>query len=388
MSAQIVFAVTIIAALVVNVLLTALIRGAAHRFHLFDRIDHRKTHQGEIPALGGIGIFVSFAVAGLVAVLVAHGDPRAVIFSWRYLSILVGAALMHVTGVVDDMIDIPAARKLLLQIAAAALVVSGGTALWSISLPFLPFPVPLGILALPLSVLWIVALSNALNLVDGIDGFAGGIALFAALAFGVIGLSRGDILVATIAGALAGAVLGFLVHNFPPARIFMGDGGSLFLGFALAVLAMMGSGNAGGVPVVIPIVLLAVPILDTFTAITRRTRRGLPIHAPDNNHFHHRLLRLTGSPRRTILYAYLLNGLCAIGAVTYALVGGIAGMLALVVTAVILLSVFVTVFRRVPSHYPRPGVVPEFEPEFEPELEPDGPLDREPEIPLPLKNAR
>ena len=343
MSALIVFVVTLAVAMVVNTLLTPLILVMAHRYHLFDRTDHRKNHQGQIPPLGGIGIFLSFIIAGVVSVVLADGNPLVTVFSWRYLSILAGAALMHITGVVDDMLDIAAGRKLMLQITAAALAVSGGIAFESLAFPVLGRVLPLSVLALPLSVLWIVSLANAVNLVDGIDGFAGGITLVAALSLGIIALVQGNLLVMTIAAALTGAVAGFLFFNFPPARIFMGDGGSLFLGFSLALLSMMG-GPAPAI-VAVPVMLLSIPILDTIIAITRRTRRGLPIHTPDANHFHHRLLRLAGTPRRTLLYAGGLNLWCGAGAVVYALLGGVAGAIALMVVAVTVVVVFTAVFR-------------------------------------------
>ena len=349
MSAPLLFTITAAAALAVNLVLIPLILIAAHRHHLFDRIDYRKAHTGQIPALGGIGIFFSFAAAGIVALLLVRLGPSEITSTWRAGSIAAGVTLMHCTGVVDDMIDIRAGRKLLLQIGAALLVVTGGTMIGSLELRELGFSLPLGILAPVLTVLWIVAISNAMNLIDGIDGFAGGVALFAALALGVIALARGDIFTATVAGALTGAVAGFLVFNIPPARIFMGDGGSLFLGFSLAVLSILGNGS--GVPILVPLILLSVPILDTLTAILRRLRHRRPIHAPDANHFHHRLVRIAGSGRRALLAAYALNTVTAAGAISYSLIGGGAGLVVLLIAAAVVLSVFFAVFRLRPAVY-------------------------------------
>lgn len=349
MNIPIVFAVTIGTAFAANLILIPLILVAAHRYHLFDRVDHRKAHTGQIPALGGIGIFLSFVTAGVIAMSLLHLKLSSVVVTWRTASIALGLVLIHGTGVVDDMVDIPAGRKLLLQIAAAVLVVIGGTMFTTLDLPVMGAAISLGTLAPVLTVLWIIGMANAMNLIDGIDGFSGGVALFAALTIGIIALDRGIFFTTIVAGALAGSVAGFLLFNFPPARIFMGDGGSLFLGFSLAVLAVLAHGT--GVPIGVPIILLTIPILDILTAVLRRLRHRIPIHAPDANHFHHRLLRLAGSGRRAVAVAWTLNAIAAAGALAYARMGGIPGFVALIAAGTLVLVIFVSVFRLRPAVY-------------------------------------
>lgn len=349
MNNTLLFVITAGAGLLANIVITPIILVAAHRFRVFDRIDHRKAHSGQIPALGGIGIFLSFTVAGAVAYGLLQLGPLQIYTPWRILAIVIGLVVIHVTGVTDDMLDIPAGRKLALQIGAAVVVVTGGTVFTSIDLPVTGFGVSLGVLAPPITVLWIIGIANAMNLVDGIDGFAGGIALFAAVTMGVIALVEGFLFAAIVSAALAGAVAGFLFFNVPPARIFMGDGGSLFLGFSLAVLAVLVT--AIGVPVGVPLVLLMIPALDTLTAILRRTRRNIPIHVPDANHFHHRLVRITGSNRRALAVAWSLNAVTASGAFVYALISGWWGVGALLTAGFVVFTVFVVVFRRCPAEY-------------------------------------
>jgi UDP-GlcNAc:undecaprenyl-phosphate GlcNAc-1-phosphate transferase len=169
--------------------------------------------------------------------------------------------------------------------------------------------VELGILAYPFTILWMVGIANAINLVDGMDGLAGGIAGFAALAMGIIALLTGHFDTALIAFALLGGIIGFLFYNLPPARIFMGDSGSLFIGFTLAIIPLLGiSPDASTGSVLIPVTLLTVPILDTLAAIIRRIKKKMPIIAPDKEHIHHKLLELGLTDKKilTIIYSICL----------------------------------------------------------------------------------
>jgi UDP-GlcNAc:undecaprenyl-phosphate GlcNAc-1-phosphate transferase len=199
--------------------------------------------------------------------------------------------------------------KFILQVAAAAIITSGGFLIRSISLPYVG-SLNLGLAAYPLTVVWLVGIANALNLIDGMDGLAGGIGAFAAAAMGTMALLQGSARGAVLAFALLGALLAFLIYNFPPARIFMGDSGSLFLGLTLAALPL-----AGGIPrsaafgsLIVPVTLLTVPILDTATAIIRRLRHRRSIISPDKQHIHHKLLAMGLSERQILTVIY---GMCA-----------------------------------------------------------------------------
>lgn len=325
-------AVTAGAAFLVGIIVTPLLIRFAHFKKMYDEADHRKVHDGSIPAFGGVGIVVAFvAASGLGYALLASAGEVGRLLPWYHGSIVVGLLGMHVLGVVDDMVDIPALRKLVLQLAAAGVIVSGGIAIDQVSFPVLGISFSLGAWGLPLTVVWIVSIANAVNLTDGIDGFCGGLSLIAAAALAVLAFLGGSILTGVFATAFVGATAAFLVFNAPPARIFMGDGGSLFAGTFLATLAVMPRVPEGSVLLAaVPVVLLAVPIMDTVIALVRRTKRRLPVHQPDREHFHHLLLDATGGPRRALAVAYPLFVLVAVVVVLYAAEPGVPTAAALV----------------------------------------------------------
>lgn len=308
--------------------LTPLLLIVARRYQLYERPDERKVHDGNVPALGGVAMTAGFFTALIIGWAIAGervfalGTPRE-----AYGIIALGLIFMHVLGVVDDAVDIPARYKFCLQCAGALILVFGGAIIRSFQFPGSELVVPLGPLAVPVSVFWIVSVANAVNLVDGIDGYAGGLTVTAAAGIGIVALLSGNVFASMAAFVLVGVVLGFLVFNFPPARIFMGDGGSLFLGSALAVLGITGPVDAHGVVVItVPLLVLSVPILDTAAAIVRRRRDGRKIHEPDRQHLHHLLLDHTGSRRRALLPAYAIFFLVAVAAVLYAHVNVLAGI--------------------------------------------------------------
>lgn len=305
-----------LAAFFANTLITPVILAVAHRFNWYDDTDHRKIHSEDTPRLGGIGIFLAFLLVTVVGLQLVVPAGRLMPWSGRSLVLMVAGLLaMHGLGVYDDFTNLRAPLKFFVQIVAASLVAFSGATLQIISIPLVGIISIPGIIAFPLTVFWIVSISNAVNLIDGADGLAGGVAMIATLFLGIIAFGQGSLFPAVIAFALFGAVAGFLVFNFPPARIFMGDGGSLTLGFALAVIPLLGiTGNSSPplpVPVLPVLTLLYVPILDTILAIVRRVRRGLPVHSPDREHIHHRLIDRGVHGRR--LLAIIYSGMIVLG---------------------------------------------------------------------------
>ena len=295
-------------ALLLNAALTPIILRIARAKGWFDLPNDRKIHTNPIPRLGGVGIFISFVVSALAAMIlfpVLFPGIRAGTFQLRSLAVFAAFLLIHTVGLVDDFFSLPAMFKLVLQLVAAALVAAAGYTIPGGGFHF--GGVLFRVFAWVATLLWIVGISNAMNLVDGVDGFAGGIACFAALAMGIIALLQGNPITSLFAIALLGSVIGFLIFNFPPARIFMGDSGSLLLGFTLSVLPLLGSDGVPRIGIILaPVTVLTIPILDTVAAIVRRVRRRLPIHSPDKEHIHHALLAL-GMKERTILlviYSY------------------------------------------------------------------------------------
>ena len=292
-------------ALGLNLVVIPTILRLAHRFKWYDLPDHRKIHTGLIPRLGGPGMYLSFlCVALLTPILVTliTGGTVTVGYTLRFIALFLGVSLIQAIGLIDDFRPIKALLKFFLQMLAAIIVTAGGFLIRSVTLPYLG-SLGLGLFAYPITVLWLVGISNAINLIDGMDGLAGGISAFAALSMGIIALIQGSTVTSVLCFALFGAILGFLVFNFPPAKIFMGDSGSLFLGFCLAVFPLVGgiSKVSAFGTLLVPVTLLTIPILDISTSVIRRLRNKVSIIHPDKEHIHHKLLDM-GLNQRQILW--------------------------------------------------------------------------------------
>jgi len=292
-------------ALGLNLVAIPTILRIAHRFKWYDLPNHRKIHTGLIPRLGGPGMYLSFLCAALLTpILVAliSGGAVTVGYHLRFVSLFLGVSLIQAIGLIDDFRPINALLKFFLQLLAAIIVTAGGFLIRSITLPYLG-ALSLGLFAYPVTVLWLVGISNSVNLIDGMDGLAGGISAFAALSMGIIALIQGAAVTSVLCFALFGAILGFLVFNFPPAKIFMGDSGSLFLGFCLAVFPLVGgiSKVSAFGTLLVPVTLLTIPILDISTSVIRRLRNKVSIIHPDKEHIHHKLLNM-GLNQRQILW--------------------------------------------------------------------------------------
>jgi UDP-GlcNAc:undecaprenyl-phosphate GlcNAc-1-phosphate transferase len=282
-------------ALVLSLSVTPRIRDGARRLRLLDHGSGRKVHVQPVPRLGGLAVALGFfAAAGLALGL----RPDA--WSRTDVAILGGAGLAALLGVVDDLRGVGAKTKLLCQLAIAFGVYAAGVRIEIISVAGMG--VDLGVLGQPLTVLWIVGVMNALNLIDGLDGLAGSLALIALGGALLLSLSSGQDDLMLLAVAAAGAVLGFLAYNREPASIFMGDGGSLLLGFLLAVLTLRAAARPGDgqVAMATPVLFLAVPLFDTATAFFRRLVRGASPFSADRQHVHHRLLQRLGSHRAAV----------------------------------------------------------------------------------------
>jgi UDP-GlcNAc:undecaprenyl-phosphate GlcNAc-1-phosphate transferase len=275
--------------------MVALIRRVSLRMGWFDHLNERKIHSGNIPRLGGLGFAVSFLV---FAFIVESQFPE----SRRLLFLAPAFALVLISGVRDDFKPMAPHLKIFFHAGAALFVLLAGFSLrrafYIDHIDFLSFP-GWSILRYPLTILWIIGMTNAVNLIDGVDGLAGGVSLLAALSFGgifsLLGSADGTPL---LCFCLASAVLGFLVFNapLPRAKIFMGDGGAYFLGFTLALLPLAGD-NPSKLPIPYTAAILMIPFLDTTAAVWRRLRDHRPIDSPDRAHTHHKLMNLGFSSR-------------------------------------------------------------------------------------------
>ncbi len=292
-------------AFLVSLAVTPLIRKMAFRIGAIDRPDARKVHSCVMPRLGGLAIYLAFTLTVLLAAPISKS----------MIGLLVGGTLILLLGIADDVMDIPPRMKLLGQLIAAGVLVAFGITVARITNPF-GSVIELPILGIPLTILWVVGVTNAVNLIDGLDGLAGGLASIAGLTLAVVGWFEGEVTIALPAVILSASIIGFLKYNFHPAKIFMGDSGSMFLGYILAGLSVIGlTKGAAVVSVFVPILILGIPIFDTLFAIARRYINNQPIFEADKEHLHHRLLALGLSHRQTVLCIYGISGLLGASAV-------------------------------------------------------------------------
>lgn len=289
-------------------------------FHV-DAIDvpnERKIHTHPMPRLGGLGIYMGFLLGYIL-----FGT-----MSIRMNSILIGSIIIIITGIVDDIRPVPAKIKFLFQVLAASVVAFYGQILLK-DLSAFGFYIEFGILSYPITILFIVAIINCINLIDGLDGLAAGLAsiYFATIGIVIVAWMHTFDLDAILTFIMLGATLGFLCHNFNPAKIFMGDSGSMFLGYIIAVIALLGFKNVTLTTLLAPICLLAIPIMDTLFAILRRKINNKPIDQPDREHLHHQLLNLNLSHRNTVLVIYLVDILFAGAMLVYILYDNTVGVI-------------------------------------------------------------
>lgn len=294
----------------VAALLTPLTAKLAWKIGATAKPNERGLAGKETPQLGGLAILAGVLIAAAIwlpdQILLPHAHhgrpgPGGTVETW---GVLAGAGVIALVGAIDDWIDMPAWLKLLGQIGAAVIAVRAGAVVLDVTLPFvgaLDFPSAGG----PLTVIWLVALMNIVNFSDGVDGLAAGLCTIDAVAFTVIAFALHSNSAAVLAAITAGAALGFLFHNFYPAKVFMGDTGANLLGYLLGVVTVLGSLKTNAViALVVPLVILAVPFLDTSFVVAKRLKyRRAPWNA-DANHFHHRMARIGFSPRRTVAYLY------------------------------------------------------------------------------------
>lgn len=278
-----------------------------------DTPDARKVHKKPIPRIGGLGIYAAFMVAMLSIMFVV---PLSDEVTNELIGLMVGGSLIVLVGIIDDYKNLPAKVKLVGQILAAAVLV----VVFDVRIDFITDPFGDYIytewFAIPVTIFWIVGLTNTVNLIDGLDGLAAGVSTIAAITIFLVALQQSFVLVAVLTAALAGAAFGFLYYNFNPARIFMGDSGSMFLGYMLAGISVIGAvKSAATIALIVPILALGLPILDTTFAIVRRYRGGVPIFKPDKGHLHHRLLDLGFSQRQAVLLMYVISALLGLSAV-------------------------------------------------------------------------
>ncbi|WP_313996964.1 MraY family glycosyltransferase [uncultured Paenibacillus sp.] len=303
--------------LMIALLMTPAVKKLAFKVGAIDKPNARKVHSRIMPRLGGLAIYLAF-VAAFLLLFPFLPDGLLNRYDMNLIKgLLVGGTMIVLIGALDDRFELSAKVKLLGQIAAAAVVVFGfDVQINLLNIPFGESMQPVAEwLSIPLTIFWIVGCTNAINLIDGLDGLAAGVSGIAIGTILVMAGLMGSEPVILMSTLLLGGIIGFLVFNFHPAKIFMGDSGSLFLGFSLAVLSMFGFKQVAIVSFVTPLLIIGVPMADTFFAIVRRMVNRKPIFAPDKGHLHHCLRELGYSHRRTVLIIYGIAAFFGVSAI-------------------------------------------------------------------------
>lgn len=316
--------------MVIAFAVTPLVKRLAFRVGAVDiPKDERRMHKKPIPRLGGLAI-----VAGCIISLLCFAN-----MSRQLMGILLGSAIIVAVGIIDDIHSLSAGIKLIFQIIAALIAVMNGVLVQTITNPF-PFGsayLDFGIWAVPLTVIWIVAVTNAMNLIDGLDGLAAGVATISAITTLLIALLSGNIQIAVITAALAGSCIGFIPYNKNPAQIFMGDTGSTFLGFLLATVSVTGLFKLyAAISAVVPFLILGFPIYDTISAFTRRILKGQNPMKADRSHTHHKLIDMGMNQKQAVATLYMVGcvlGLFAVMMVSHGFLKAVLFVAALLGTA-------------------------------------------------------
>jgi len=329
-----------LAALGLSLMLTPVARWLGRRFAVLAMPQARTVHTAPMPRSGGLALFLTFFACLALAGWLLPPAAVQILFDRPMRYVYAGACIIFVVGLADDKWTLPSKLKLLAQIVAACVACYGGARIAFFSLPG-DFVIHFDVLSYAVTVFWFVLLINAINLIDGLDGLAAGVVFFGSAVQAVLAAMRGEAHTAALFAVMAGATLGFLRYNFNPASLFLGDGGSYFLGYMLAALSVSGSVKSQvGATLLMPVIALGVPLLDTITAPLRRFMRGRDMFEPDKRHVHHKLLSRGWSQRQAVLFLYGITIFLALSALVLVnLRNAPAGLFLLAVGAALVLLV-------------------------------------------------
>jgi len=286
----------------ISVITTPLVRKLAIKVNAIDvPKDERRIHSKPIPVMGGLAIYISF----VIGTILYNG-----ILTPSQTGIIIGVTIIVVGGIIDDIKDLSPKYKVLIQVIAAICLILSGVRITIITNPFIQFYpyLNMGWINIPVTIIWIVGVTNAFNLIDGLDGLAAGIAFISSVTLMIISILNGRLEAAFLTAVLSGAILGFLPYNFNPASIFMGDTGSQLLGFLLAAISIEGAiKSATAFVIAVPILAFGLPIYDTLFAMIRRKVNGKSIMQADKGHLHHRLLDMGLSQKQAVIIMYFIS---------------------------------------------------------------------------------
>lgn len=331
---------TLLITFILSIILTPMVIKFAYKVGALDNPNKRKVHKKVIPSLGGLAIYISFMIGVLIV------QPTVT----YHHAIMLGGFIIIVIGMIDDVIDLSPRIKLAGQIIAALSVVYFG----HIQINFINLPfgntLEFGIFSIPITILWIVGVTNAINLIDGLDGLAAGVSSIALISITGMAIVMGQSYVMVIALILLFSTLGFLFYNFYPAKIFMGDTGALFLGYMIGVLSLLGFKNIAFISFIVPLLILGVPISDTLLAIIRRIVNKQPLSKPDKSHLHHCILEFGFSHRQTVLIIYGISALFGLSAFIFSKTT-LWGSILIIAIILLLLELIVEKFGLINKQY-------------------------------------
>lgn len=334
----IILIITILCAFLITFTTTPIARVIAFKLGAIDvPRDDRRMHKKPIPRMGGLAIFLGFAITVIV-----FCEP-----TMEIVGMLLGALLLVVVGIFDDIYSLPALLKLFLQIVSASIAVVFGNIIQGVS--WFGNYIDFGAFAVPLSIIWIVALINAVNLIDGLDGLSCGVSAISSvsLLFSAFFLPESSFAIILLIASLAGSCIGFLPFNFNPASIFMGDTGAMFLGYSLAIIAIQGFFKIDALlSFWIPFLVFALPILDTSFAFTRRIIHGKSPFSADRGHIHHKLIDMGFSQKQSVMILYSISGILGVSAVLFATNSPVEGLSVIVIALIIYLLNWIFVHKN------------------------------------------
>ncbi|WP_460320265.1 glycosyltransferase family 4 protein [Alkalibacterium psychrotolerans] len=327
--------VNVILTILISVLMTPLVRKLSFKIGAVDVPNNRRVNKETMPSMGGLSIYLTFFFSLFVL------QPVQLSIS---VPIFIASTIVLFTGIIDDIKEIsPKAKMLGLIIASVIIVLMNDLTVVQVNIPFMDevfLPTWMGF---SLTIFWILAITNSINLIDGLDGLASGVSIIALTTMGIIGvffLESTSFVTGIIIFTLVGAIIGFLPYNFFPARIYLGDTGALFLGFMISVMSLYGLKNVTLISLIIPIVILGIPITDTVYAMLRRKLNNMPMSSADRHHMHHRLMSLGLTHKQTVLVIYLIAGIFSMIALLYPL-SSLYGSILITIALLLGLEIFI-----------------------------------------------
>ncbi|WP_278953343.1 glycosyltransferase family 4 protein [Lactobacillus apis] len=286
---------------IIQAAITPFIRRLAFVLGAVDIPNKRRVNKKPMPTLGGLGIFVTFNIG--VFILLREQFPTHEAFS-----VLLGSSVIVLTGIIDDIMELKPRQKMFgIFIGSLVIYFLSGIKMSVLNLPFLNKQINLGWWSLPITIFWILALTNAVDLIDGLDGLADGVSMISLTTMGIVGyffLHTGQLYIPISCFMLAACLLGFLPYNFHPAKMFLGDTGALYIGFMIAVFSLKGLKNVTFISMLVPVTILGVPITDTIYAMIRRKLNNQPVSQADKHHLHHQLMKMGLTHRQAVLAIY------------------------------------------------------------------------------------